>query len=581
MSTRLAQMLLVAGLAAMIPAASRGADQGNGAKSERRPGVVLYKCKANLPPDEQAALASVLVAYDMRLEKKLVNGTVLRVKSNAPDVGDEESLAEALQLSGAVEWAEPDYVEKAVTTPNDPYFGSQWQHTNIRSVGAWDITTGSSQIIVAVCDTGVDLDHPDLVTNLVLPGWNTYLNNTNCQDTHGHGTMVAGFAAAAGNNGIGVTGVAWNVRILPIRITFTDGDGSAYVSDIAEAIAYGTDHGAKVVNISFSGYYSDAIISAANYARNKGTLVVMAAANDNADLTGYPDPASIMLVGATTSADARASFSNYGTPIDVVAPGLSVWSTVNGGGYGYGSGTSFASPITAGLAALIYSINPNFTPAQVEGFIEFTGKDLGTAGEDNIYGFGLIQADAAVAAAGGNQPPKAVALASLTGGDIPLFVAFDGRGSTDPDGTIVSYSWSFGDGSQASGSDVTHTYTAAGSFTATLIVTDNLGATSSATLTIKATNPNTLNAPSNLTAKASGKTVTLNWVDNSGNEDGFYIERGLKRKGVTVFVRVATVGVGVQTCSETLAAETYYYRVQAFRNAVISGYSNTVSVRVR
>ncbi len=407
MNRNLMCVVLVVLLVEVGPLACWAAKTENGMPKGRRPGVVLYKWKADMSPEQRTALAALLSAYDMRLDRKLVDGTVLRVKANRPAGRDEEAMAADLELSGAVEWAEPDYVEQAVATPNDPYYANQWQHVNIRSAGAWDITTGSTQVIVAVCDTGVDLGHPDLASRLVLPGWNTYLNNTNCMDTHGHGTMVAGFAAAAGNNGIGVAGVAWNVRILPIRITFADGGGSAYVSDIGEAITYGADHGAKVVNVSFSGYSSSTIISAADYAQGKGTLVVIAAANDGVDLTGSPDPASIVLVGATTTADTRASFSNYGTPIDVVAPGVNVWSTIMGGGYGYGSGTSFSSPITAGLAALIFSVNPSLTPQAVEGCIESTCKDLGSVGEDGVFGFGLIQADAAVAKAYGTtkSPP--------------------------------------------------------------------------------------------------------------------------------------------------------------------------------
>lgn len=589
MFRKLLNVFLAVSLLGIFSVASFAANDGGKAKKERNPGTVLYKMKAEATPDQQKSLSSVLSSYDLRLDRKLVNGSVIRVKSHGQAIFAEEGMAADIKLTGAVEWAEPDYVEEAVATPNDPYYANEWQHVNIRSAGAWDITTGNSQIIVAVCDTGVDLTHPDLASHLVLPGWNTYLNNTNCADTQGHGTMVAGFAAATGNNGIGVAGTAWNVRILPIRMTYADGVGSAYVSDMAEAITYGADQGAKVINISFSGYYNSAIITAADYARGKGSLVVMAAANDGADISTYADPPSIVLVGATTTTDVRASFSNYGTPIDVVAPGVNVWSTTNGGGYGYGSGTSFSSPITAGLAALIYSINPDFTPAEVEGFIESTCKDIGATGEDAVYGFGLIQADAAVAKAQnsiGNQPPLAVASVDRTSGDIPLTVNFDGSASSDPDGSIASYSWDFGDGSGvAYGYFANHTYTIAGTFVVTLTVTDNLGSTDTANLTITAADPNKVNAPSGLTATAASKTVTLKWADNSGNETGFYIERGVKSKTSITYTRVGTVAANVKTFSETRTSGTYYYRVQAYKTGtggtVTSTYSNAVTIKVR
>ncbi len=589
MFKRVVVLLLAAGFAMTLSGTSLAAGKAGGVQKNRRPGVLLYKWKADMSAEQRDALGALLLTYDMRLEKKLVNDAVLRVKANRAANRTEEELAAKLFDSGAVEWAQPDYVEQAVTTPNDPYFANQWQHVNIRSAGAWDFTVGSTQVIIAVCDTGVDLNHADLKSRLILPGWNTYLNTTNCMDTYGHGTMVAGFAGATGNNGIGVAGVAWNVRILPIRMTYADGVGSAYVSDMAEAITYGASHGAKVINISFSGYYNSAIIAAANDARLKGALVVMAAGNENMDISSYADPASILLVGATDSLNARTSFSNYGTPIDVVAPGLSVWSTILGGYYGYGSGTSYSSPITAGLAALIFSLNPSFSPAVVEGVITSTCLDLGAAGADSVYGFGLIQADAAVAKAYssiGNLPPVAVATADSAGGDIPCLVNFNGGASYDPNGSIVLYMWNFGDGSAAvAGVTTAHTYTKAGTFSASLVVTDNLGATAINTVKITTTDPSVLLAPSSLTAKASLRTVTLTWLDNSSNETGFYIERGLSSRAGVVYARVGAVGANVRTFSNTVpAAGTYYYRVQAYRTdaiAAVSPYSNAVSVKVR
>lgn len=556
-----------------------------GGHRDRRPDTVVLKWKAQMTDDERQALGATLLSHGFTLDKKLVDGKVIRVKAAHHADLSEEDLADALEQSGGVEWAEPDYVVEAVFVPNDPQFGYQWWHQNIASPGAWDLCTGNTQVIVAVCDTGVDIKHPDLVRNLILPGWNTYLNNTNCVDTQGHGTAVAGCAAAIGNNSVGVAGMAWNVRILPIRITFQDGGGSAYITDMAEAISYGADHGAKVVNVSFGGYSYSTIVSAADYARSKGTLVVFAAGNENTDLTGSADPASILLAGATSSSDTRASFSNYGTPVDVVAPGESVLTLVKGGSYGYWSGTSFSSPITAGLAALIYSVNPAFTPAQVEGIIESTCKDLGAAGEDSVYGFGLIQADKAVAKAvslGGNQPPVASASASPTTGDMPLPVAFDGSLSADADGTIVSYAWTFGDGSApVSGVTANHTYAAAGTYKAVLTVTDDQGATGSASVTVTVTDP-TVKAPSSLTAKASNRVVTLTWRDNASNETGFYIERAVKvGSAAGPFTRVGTVAANVRTYSEAVAANTYYYRVQAFNAVRVSGYSNTVSLKVR
>jgi thermitase len=553
---------------------------------ERRPDTVTYKWKSQMTEQERQALAAVLVEYKLGLDKKIAGGSIIRVKAKRGMGVSEETLAAALMQSGGVEWAEPDYVVEAVVIPNDPYYFSQWWHQNIASAGAWDITTGVTQIVVAVCDTGVDLTHPDLVRNLILPGWNTYLNNTNCVDTYGHGTAVAGCAAATGNNGIGVAGMAWNVKILPIRITYQDGIGSAYITDIADGIAYGADRSAKVVNVSFGGYSYSTIITAADYARSKGALVVFAAGNDGLDLTGSADPASILLVGATSSFDARASFSNYGAPIDVVAPGESVLTCVMGGSYGYWSGTSFSAPITAGLAALIFSINPSFTPAQVETLITSSCKDLGVIGNDSVYGFGLIQAAGAVVkakAAVVNLLPVAKATATPTSGSLPLVVALDGSQSSDSDGIIASYVWSFGDGSASvTGKTISHIYSTAGSFMAVLTVTDDKGATSTSSVAITVTDPAVLVAPSALAVTVVSRTVTLKWADNSSNETGFYIERAVKaRTGIGPYSRVGTVGANIRAYSETVLANTYYYRVQAFNATRLSTYSNVISVRVK
>ena len=478
----------------------------------RRPDTVSYKWKAQMTDQERQALASVLVKYDLVLDKKIADGGIIRVKAKRGAGISEEALADALMQSGGVEWAEPDYVVDAVVIPNDPYYFSQWWHQNIASAGAWDITTGVTQIVVAVCDTGVDVTHPDLVRNLILPGWNTYLNNTNCIDTYGHGTAVAGCAAAIGNNSIGMAGMAWNVKILPIRITYQDGIGSAYITDIADGIVYGSDHSAKVVNVSFGGFSYSTIITAADYARGKGALVVFAAGNDGLDLTGSADSASILLVGATTSFDSRASFSNYGAPIDVVAPGESILTCVMGGTYGYWSGTSFSAPITAGLAALIFSVNPSFTPAQVATLITSSCKDLGATGDDSVYGFGLIQAAGAVAKAKSlvvNLLPVAKATATPTSGSLPLVVSLDGSQSSDSDGVIASYVWSFGDGSMpVTGMTLSHTYTTAGIFTATLTVTDDKGAVSTSSVAITVTDPSVLLAPSALATTVVSRTVT-------------------------------------------------------------------------
>jgi C1A family cysteine protease/PKD repeat protein len=184
----------------------------------------------------------------------------------------------------------------------------------------------------------------------------------------------------------------------------------------------------------------------------------------------------------------------------------------------------------------------------------------------------------------GTLPPVAIVAALPVSGNIPLNVAFDGSASYDSDGTVASYAWNFGDGSVSSGPIAAHTYNQAGTFTATLTVTDNAGAQGAATVKITVADPNVVNAPSGLAASVSGKVVTLHWADNSSNESGFYIERALKSgKGAGVYSRVATLPAGVTGYNETVVAASYYYRVQAFNSTTgrLSAYSNVATVTVK
>jgi hypothetical protein len=184
----------------------------------------------------------------------------------------------------------------------------------------------------------------------------------------------------------------------------------------------------------------------------------------------------------------------------------------------------------------------------------------------------------------GTLPPVAVATALPVSGNIPLDVVFDGSASYDSDGTVASYAWNFGDGNVGTGPITAHTYNQAGSFTATLTVTDNVGAQAAATVKITVVDPNVVNAPSGLAASISGKVVTLRWTDNAGNETGFYVERALKSgKGAGVYARVATLPAGVTVYSETVLSGSYYYRLQAFNSAAgrLSAYSNIATANVK
>lgn len=293
--------------------------------------------------------------------------------------------------------------------PNDPaYYGSdQWGLDKIQAPKAWGITSGSSQVIIAVIDTGVDLDHPDLQAKIVA-GWDFVNNDDQADDDNSHGTHVAGIAAAATNNNLGIAGVSWDARIMPIKVLNSGGNG--YMSDVISGMEYAADHGAQVLNLSLGGIVTSgeaqSLQTAVNYARSRGAVVIAAAGNCGSGcLIGsqyyynpYMYPAScqnVVGVAATTTTDGWASFSEHNTYVDISAPGVSIYSTVPGG-YNYKQGTSMATPFVSGLAALILSRWPDYTPSQVETALYNNADDLtsypGSSGRDDYFGYGRINA---------------------------------------------------------------------------------------------------------------------------------------------------------------------------------------------
>ncbi len=289
-----------------------------------------------------------------------------------------------------------------VTTGTDTYRSQQWDFTKIRVADAWKKSTGAS-VTVAVLDTGVDAKHPDLAGNL-LAGYDAIANTAGVTtDGNGHGTHVAGTIAAVTGNGVGVSAIAPNAKIMPVRVLGANGSG--YMSDTAEGIIWAADNGASVINMSLGSTSKvTAVTNAIAYARSKGVVVVAAAGNERASgsPTSYPGAdAGVIGVAATDSADKVASYSNAGSYVDVAAPGSSILSTYptalgSKTGYATMNGTSMASPHVAAVAALLKAYQPSLTPDQVETTLESSAVDLGTAGRDNDYGYGRIDALAAL-----------------------------------------------------------------------------------------------------------------------------------------------------------------------------------------
>ena len=324
---------------------------------------------------------------------------------NGPPAGS-DTVLQALQHNPNLEFVEQDYLHEPDTVPNDPYYSLEWHLPKIGAPTAWDTTVGSSSVFIAILDSGVDGTHPDLSSQLV-PGWNLYDNNTNTTDVTGHGTGVAGNAAAAGGNGVGVASVAWGCKIMPIRVA--DTNGYASTSMIADGVTYAADHGARVANVSFRVTGSPTLSAAAQYLQSTGGVVTVSAGNDGA-FDSTPDDPYLITVSATDQNDALASFSNRGNNIDLSAPGVNIVTTIRGNGYGFATGTSASAPIVAGVAALMISVNPSLSGAQVRDLLKQSADDLGVPGWDTDFGSGRVNATKALLAAmqttgGTNTPP--------------------------------------------------------------------------------------------------------------------------------------------------------------------------------
>jgi thermitase len=261
--------------------------------------------------------------------------------------------AEAYSANPKVVYAEPDYIAQADVTPNDPYLSQQWGLTKIMATEAWGITTGSADVKIAILDTGVDLNHQDLASKIVASI--NLTTSATADDICGHGTHVAGIAAASTNNGTGTAGLGYNSTIMNVKVLGDTGSGS--YSWIIQGIIWAADNGAKVINMSLGGSSASSTLeSAINYAWSKGVVVVASAGNSGSSVPSYPAYYSnVIAVAATDSTDKLTSWSSYGDWVDVAAPGSSIYSTLINDAYGTKSGTSMASPFVSGLAALVFT----------------------------------------------------------------------------------------------------------------------------------------------------------------------------------------------------------------------------------
>jgi thermitase len=378
---------------------------GKAAMKEASPSEVIVKYKNGTPESEKQKIRS--------LRRAVIAGKIDKIRLEVVRVEDGK-IAEAIaeyKKNPFVEYAEPNYKAEAFATTTDPSLPQQWGLYKIHAANptqnsAWDITTGNPNIKIAVLDTGIEKTHADLAGKIIGEANFTTASSTN--DANGHGTHVAGIAAAATNNVQGIAGAGYNTTILNGKVLGDDGSG--YYSWIANGIIWAADQGAHVINMSLGGTASSQAMSdAVDYAWSKGAVIVAAAGNKSTSAPHYPAYyPKVVAVAATDNNDNKASFSNYDSSwVDVAAPGTSIYSTYKGNAYGSMSGTSMASPMVSGVAGLVYAKGACMTNICVRGQIEQTADQI--LGTGTLWRWGRINALRAVTETVSTSPTPTLA----------------------------------------------------------------------------------------------------------------------------------------------------------------------------
>jgi hypothetical protein len=386
----LSLVLAAAGMAGVlvliVPPRALGVETGAAASGEVVEGTVLVDTEVAVQqvPDrlvvgfeESASSAKVLAAIEE------VDGTVTRslpaIDASVIEVeeGQEDEAVASLEAAPAVEYVEPEVLlEAADVSPNDPLWSHQWGPKRVRAPAAWEATRGSGGVVVAVLDTGVDAAHPDLRGALV-PGFDVVNKDTNPTDDNGHGTAAAGVVAARTNNVRGQAGVCWSCAIMPVKVLDADGHGTT--AAIASGILWAVAHGADVINLSLGGTGTTrALADAVAHAASEGVVIVAAAGNNGNRTSFYPAAyPQVISVAGTTPSDRRYQWSNYGSWVQVAAPGCNI-APDRGDGYINFCGTSAATPLVSGIAALAYSLQPTLSKGRFERALRSAAVPVGS-----------------------------------------------------------------------------------------------------------------------------------------------------------------------------------------------------------
>jgi len=349
---------------------------------------LLIKFKLGTKPEE---IKELLTKYNLSSTDDSSLVKIGYIKATITDGKTVEEITKAVAKERIVKRPEPNFIQRTLAV-TDPLYPDQWYVQNSRFDKAWEMSKSIKSITVAVIDSGVQADHPDL-KYAILSGYDFVSNKVNAFDDNGHGTFVAGIIAARAND-IGIKGLYANVRILPVKVM--DANGAGTYEDTAKGIIYAADNGAKVINLSIGGYGNSSMLQeAVDYALSKGCIVVAAGGNDGVAQEIYPAAyPDVIGVGAISEGDSIWQYSNRGKHIDVVAPGVNVISTSLESGYAVASGTSAAAPVVSAMAALLATERPDLSASVIARIIQQSARDLGDNGRDNVYGSGAIDVQA-------------------------------------------------------------------------------------------------------------------------------------------------------------------------------------------